>query len=538
MNIEKAWRIAEVLILSAVRARRGRGSDNIAEAKTGLRNNKIFAFGFPVITLLTYIFLARGNSSPELISPVLSLAFTFLPFLSMFLMVMNGLMFEITFSEFNTSTDLINWLPILPSEYILGSTASSIYFSLPFLMIVYGITLGSAFYTGQVGIWIATVIVSLLAICIGGFLIEIVRAFLNEASSVISRRGGRLAQVLQLVSTVAVIAAMALLFNYNLILRLMEWFDLTLEQIWFIPMLWPSMIIQSLLERNIWNTSLYTAFSLALLAVSYYLGTYARRKYWVPKPITLTIGPSTDMSHSKLGSFSIRPEQVVALKDLKALSRRKEMMTLLAIPLMIFIANFIQMDVSLLWDETASDIERLGLFMLPGMGLYMLSLYISMISIGQEGKGFVNLQMSPITPRQILLGKASVGWVISSAIFMVMLALERYYIGVPLDAFFAITVIGFSTITEACFLGLMFGTIYPDFTEVPRARFISPKGSMISIIIASLSVISTISPSLLNHYMFNEYLSFWLTGSITLILTALVCKITFNRAENNLEELM
>jgi len=453
-------------------------------------------------------------------------------------MVLNGLMFEITMSKYSTSTDIVNWLPLRASEYVVGSTISSIYFNLPFLMIIYGVTLGTAFYVGQTIIWVVTLMTSLVSILIGGFLIEVVRAFMNEASSAISKHGGRLSQVLQLITTVSIIATMALLFNYNILLRIMEWFGFTLEQVWFIPIFWPSMLIQSLLTGSNYNAVIYSVGCIVLLGVSYILGTYARAKYWVPKPITIELSPRTEQYVKKSSTLGKSTEQAIFSKDLKALFRRKEMMTLLAIPFMLFAVNFIQTDVSILWNDSFGYIDRLGIFLTPGMGLYMLSLYISMVSIGQEGNGFINLQISPIKPKQIILGKLPVGWSLSAVMLVGMLAIERIYINVPIDAFWGISVIGFVTITEASFLGLMFGTMFPDFTEVPRARFIRPEGSLITMIGSGIVVLLSIAPIFASHYIYSDWLSFWLSGLGSIALMVLVCWLSYRQAKFKLEKLL
>lgn len=538
MNYKKTRKIAEVLILSAVRARRGDSKNPIVEAKSGLRNNRITVFGFPIVTAITYLFVYRGEAPLELISSALGQAFIFLPFLSMFLMILNGLMFEITMSKYSTSTDIVNWLPLRASEYVVGSTISSIYFSLPFLMIIYGVTLGTSFYVGQTAIWIITLLTSLVSIFIGGFFIEVVRAFMNEASSAISKRGGRLSQVLQLVTTVSIIAVMALLFNYNVLLRVMDWFGLTLEQVWFIPLFWPSMTIQSLLTENTYSTAIYSIGCLILLGVSYQLGSYARTKYWVPKPITIDLGPKTIQNKNKTSLLGKNGEQAIFSKDLKALFRRKEMMTLLAIPFMLFAVNFIQTDVSILWNESAGYIDRLGVFLLPGMGLYMLSLYIGMVSIGQEGNGFINLQISPIKPKQIIMGKLPVGWSLSAISLVLMLTIVRIYINLPIDAYWGISIIGFVTITEASFLGLMFGTMFPDFTEVPRARFIRPEGSLITMIGSGIVVLLSIAPIFATHYLYSDWLSFWLSGLVSIALMVLVCWLSYRQAKFKLEKIL
>ena len=186
MNLEKTRRIAEVLILSAVRARRGETSKpKQVKNVLGLRNNQVAVIGLPLIAAITYLFLMRTEPHYTLVSSFLSQSLIFIPFLGTFLMVMNGIL-ESTVSQYSTSTDIINWLPIRPSEFVVGSTISNIYFSIPFLMIVYGATLGASIYVEQILAWVAAFLVSILALFIGGFLVEVVRALLNEASSAVT----------------------------------------------------------------------------------------------------------------------------------------------------------------------------------------------------------------------------------------------------------------------------------------------------------------------------------------------------------------
>ena len=147
----------------------------------------------------------------------------------------------------------------------------------------------------------------------------------------------------------------------------------------------------------------------------------------------------------RAGSLGGGVVRVIALKDLRALLRRRDSMRIiLVMPLMLFALNFLQIDASLLWNVEASIIERLTVFILPGMGLYMLSLMMCMVSVGQEGAGFINLQISPLTPRQIILGKTLAGFIPSGVILFIVLGVERYFIQSPLSVFFVQTSTRFS----------------------------------------------------------------------------------------------
>ena len=65
MNPKKTWKLAEVLMLSAVRARKG-NSILSNDAKSDLINTKIAAVGFPLIAVITYIFVSRTGLPPSL----------------------------------------------------------------------------------------------------------------------------------------------------------------------------------------------------------------------------------------------------------------------------------------------------------------------------------------------------------------------------------------------------------------------------------------------------------------------------------------
>ena len=250
MSVKKALRIADVLILASIRAKRGVKLNKEGKAKKDQRNEKIFLLGFPVVSTLVYLLLWKGKVPVEGITPLLGQSLVFLPAFSLLLMVMNGLMFEISLSSFSTSTDIINWLPIRAKEYVIGSTISAVYFTLPFLMIIYGGSLGAAIYSGLIIKWVLAFTLSLLGLLSGGFAIEIVRAALNGATAFIGKRAGKYSQMAQLLSTVMIIALFSLVFNYQVLIKVMTWFNITVEQGWFVPLLWPSLAVIDILNSE------------------------------------------------------------------------------------------------------------------------------------------------------------------------------------------------------------------------------------------------------------------------------------------------
>ena len=541
MSFKKALRIADVLILASIRAKRGVKLNKEGKAKKDQRNEKIFLLGLPVVTTLVYLLLWKGKVPVEGITPLLSQSLVFLPAFSLLLMVMNGLMFEISLSSFSTSTDIINWLPIKAKEYVIGSTISAVYFTLPFLMIIYGGSLGAAIYTGVIIKWVLAFTLSLLGLLSGGFAIEIVRAALNGATAFIGKRAGKYSQMAQLLSTVMIIALFSLVFNYQVLIKVMTWFNITVEQGWFVPLLWPSLAVIDILNSEFTRGALYFGGSFIMMAAFFVLGVKARTKYWVPTPLTVSLGPKK-LHSNRNGLWSIfgfnPTEQAIINKDFKALFRRREMATLLAIPLMMAILTFINPNASSLWDTSLPTFERLFYFLNFGMALYTLSFYLALVSIGQEGSAFMNLRMSPIASSSIVKAKAFMGFIFSAVILTVILFVVGYVVKPSLQGMMTIILISFVVIVEASLLGMVFGTRYPDFTEVPRAKFISTEATLMGMIGSVIVIFVSIFPFFANRYIYNGSLPLAFSFSFTIIASALTCYLCYRGASSKLRELL
>ncbi|MQY82963.1 hypothetical protein GH157_04620, partial [archaeon] len=70
-----------------------------------------------------------------------------------FMSMVYSIQFEFSQSIEAASTDMINWLPIAPTDYVLGSTLTTMYFMSQLLAIIYGGSLGAAIYVGRLDLW-------------------------------------------------------------------------------------------------------------------------------------------------------------------------------------------------------------------------------------------------------------------------------------------------------------------------------------------------------------------------------------------------
>ncbi len=118
----------------------------------------------------------------------------------------------------------------------------------------------------------------------------------------------------------------------------------TQNSAWFVPFVWLGITLNYLINGQFLFGILFLALSLAFIAGLFYLGTWLNGRYglYEPPAITVTRGiyaPKTGLL-GKLG-FSTT-EAALIRKDLKAFTRRRELMTIFIGPIVIVIVPLMQ----------------------------------------------------------------------------------------------------------------------------------------------------------------------------------------------------
>lgn len=493
MNIKVAWKIGEIFAVASSRGKRT-WTRETGGALPRLVNTILGAAFFGVFAVGAYWLLSYLDLPVAYVAPYFTQFLFFIPAATALFCFMYGLMFELNQSAYSVSLDMINWLPISPMEYVLGSTLATLYFCLAMLGVMYGAALGVGVYCGSVAAWVLTLVVGILSAFMGSFSVEIVRAVLNKASSGLSRRGGRTAMIGRIVLTVLLLIVFNLVFNYNVLLQLSAWFYTVVGAAWFVPPLWPSFAIFSYLAGDTAGLALYGGLSVALTAVFMSLGTWTRSRNWVQEEASVRFGgKSRPLAGGGMIGFT-GVESAIIRKDLKGLLRRREMVTFLAFPFLMLAASLINTNVADVFSESAPLWERLAFFSAPGMGVMFLAYFLAATSIGQEGGAFVNLRASPLSPRELTRAKLAFSLLVAYAFTAVLLAAVIFIVRMGPELLLMISVFVVAVISTAASIGIAIGARFADFTEIPRARFITPIGGFIGIFVAFAAVTIIYAP--------------------------------------------
>jgi hypothetical protein len=171
------------------------------------------------------------------------------------------------------------------------------------------------------------------------------------------------------------------------------------------------------------------------------------------------------------------------------------------------------------------------------MGLFMFAFYITITSIGQEGSAFLNLRMIPLNKKEVIRAKLSTALIPSTLAMIAVTVLMQIMIQFRPESLIALAVTLFAAVFECAFVGVALGCRYPDFTEVPRARFIDQKGVWLGMIIIAASICVTFLPLFLYGFSILDF-PVIIAAVPAAVAGILICYLSYSSSLNSLQSLV
>jgi len=445
--------------------------------------------------------------------------------------IVAGVLFELGQSSGLASSEAVNWLPVSPSEYILASSISVAFTYSPLFFLCLGVVIPLAVNFGMVSAVPLFVSVSFVAYLWGAVLVEALRAVMNRISSSVYKKSGRAGVALRIIVVVILLVALQMAFNPYVLYVALSGIVNGISLVWFLPMVWPSVAIVSFLAADAFRATAFTLLSLIFTLLIFEGASRLRAKYWSPVPVSIAVSTSTVYVPQGKSLLWLDPvAYAIASKELRSLTRRREMTRFLAIPVMIVVASLIPVLTSGTDTNAAARVslsEGVGLFLLAEASI-ILPLMLSSISIGQEGKSISNFYMLPISVKELVNGKVFLSWVLSGVGILGIALLMQFLSPVAILQFLVVLVVALFNVLIQGYVGLGAGSRYPNFTIGPRARYITFTGFIVAFFIGLLMTAGTFTPLIMHDAGFLGTLSLGSVGSalLTIVLTAAV-GITF-----------
>jgi hypothetical protein len=486
MRARVLLKFAKVLMVSRLRGTRRSYVTNSITSRPiiiSLIGVSLFAIGL-ALGWATMSILTSSSTSASAISQIVFTIYGGIPIFLVGFFFSMGLLWELNASTEAETTDAINWLPITPSEYVIASTLSTSYTYSPLVAVAIGYALPLGFLTGNGNAFTLLVGISLVSTFIGSVGVEILRSVLARASSAFTKVGGKTMVVLRILGVVVILVFTQLLFSGFLVVRIISTLVGDIAATTAVPVFWPTLSITSLLGSDLFASAVYALLSLGFFFLLAYIALSLRSRFWLAAPPSLhfsTLGSFSKSSRLSWFGFSNLSIALVR-RELRSATRRKEVVRLMAIPLILpvmvlFPVVFSPAPSSTTTPPASANPLLLAAPLLFGVGLG--ALFLGLTSIGQEGGRLWNIGSLPVSERMVVKTKLLFTSIIAmiGLVLGLVLAVLIFHLSV-LDALI-FSAVGLTVVLAESSLGIAVGSRYADFSEGPRPRFVTMKGSII-----------------------------------------------------------
>jgi hypothetical protein len=381
------------------------------------------------------------------------------------------------------------WLPVTWEEHTVAAVIAEV-LGLP-LMIAAGIgaaVLIFSAFAGQTALALASVLAMIAAIIMASAITEVVRILQSRFTGAVYKSSGRAAVWVRFVSSLLFFVVFYIIYFYITTGSGAATFVQTISSVqntaWFVPFVWLGLTLSSFAGGFLFNGAIFLVLSLLFILGLIYLGVLLNKRFGLYEPPAIKISsgvyaPKTGLL-GKLGFNSV--ESALLRKDVKAFTRRRELMTVFILPVVFLILPIMT---SLNGGQTPSAGAPGGLtwFWLIYVTLFptaLMAMSMGNFLTGEEGQSVWRVYMSPISAKSYVKSKYT---------FLLFFA----FIILPITATAGVFLYPHSLratvvlVLEAVFLAFSAGALSfavgikgADFTELPRARMIRPEWSLIS----------------------------------------------------------
>jgi hypothetical protein len=392
------------------------------------------------------------------------------------------------------------WLPITWNEHTLASLlANLIGFPLISITFVGPALITVSFFTGQVAFAVLTFFAALASAFMASAITEIFRTVQVRFIGAVYKSSGRAA--------VWVRFAGSLLF---FIVFYVVYFTLTSgtgaivfvqtiasaqSAVWFVPFFWLGMFLYSFIGGMLWQTLAFLGLSLLLVLSLFYAAVLLNERFGLYEPPSITVSRGVYAPRvGLLGRLGFSTTEAALIrKDLKAFTRRRELMFVFVLPVVIILFPLLQ-TVGAMGQESPLTAPVFVLPMIFLMPSAILAVYLGSVMIGEEGEAMWRIYSAPISAASVVKSKYFIIILLSTLVITAT--------GIVGVAVFhpspRATIIAFAESFLLMFalsaISLTIGIKGSDFRELPRPRMIRPEWSLVNLIACFVAALAILAP--------------------------------------------
>ena len=545
-----------VLFLTEVERKSGRLVRGIKA--TRYRENSFLAY-WPywvalVIGIPVGVLVSLGLSSVSSLPGIPSLRnaevsfFVSLPTLVLIFCFVISLLQQIQRSSVKASTQVMYWLPVTWQENTLASILASL-LGFP-LALVIGLASGIiafSFFNGLIIQALLTAVALFAAAFMASSTTEILSIIQVRFIGAVYKSSGRAAIWIRFIGSLLFFIIFYILYFYVTtgFSSFIQGVTRTQDTVWFIPFVWLGETLFYLVKGLFLQGFLFLGLSALFIAGLYYLAVWLNTQFGLYEPPAITVqksglySPKTGLL-GKLGFSTV--EAAIIRKDLKAFTRRRELIPIFIVPVVFIIITLFQsINISYHTTPTQTYIFLVGtIFALPAGAMAM---GLGNVLIGEEGRAIWRIYASPISAKNFVKSKF-----FFATLFSTIILLASGFIGIvfyhpSLRATIVAFVEAFFVLLTLSSISLEIGFKGADFSETRIARMVRQEWSLIGIIVCVIAGVAVLAPLLpyviftgASPSSFDLAISVIVSGVIALIITAVFYRMNTNSARELLRK--
>ncbi len=444
------------------------------------------------------------------------------------------------------------WLPITWGEHTLaGILSEMIGFPLISIAFVGSAVLVFSLYVGQIALTLGSIAAMVAAAFMASATTEILRILQVRFIGAVYKSSGRAAVWVRFIGSMLFFIVFYIIYfsittGANSI-AFIQAIASGQTSLWYVPFVWLGITLYELLG-GFWLLGVgYLAASLLFIAALALLATALNRRYGLYEPPAITISrgvyaPKTGI----LGRFGFSSvEAAIIRKDLKAFTRRRELMTTFILPVVFLIVPIM----TSLNTSAAANTGPPGftLFWYVYMTLFpstIMAMSMGSFMTGEEGQSIWRIYMSPISARSYV--KSKYAFMLFFALIVLPITTTiGYFLYMPSTR--AVIVLAAESVFVVCTVGalsLANGIKGADFNEVPRPRMMRTEWSLISLLTCAAVALVLMLPffpymiSIFTGANAAPFLDLYTATAISGAVAAVLSVIFYKVAVGNAEELL
>jgi hypothetical protein len=440
---------------------------------------------------------------PALTTGTLSV-FVTLPTITLVFCFVFTLLQQIQAAGVKAAGQVMYWLPVTWQEQTMASILSNL-LGLP-IALVLGIGAGVMVFGALNGL-ILQALLTWFALLATAFLAsattEILRLLQMRFVGAVYKSSGRAAIWVRLIGTLFFFVVFYTAYSYVVYGTGALTFFTTLQQIqgvaWFVPFIWLALAIGNIFGGLYLQALAYLASSALFIAALYYLAVLLNQRFGLYEPPAITLQKSGAIYAPKTGllgklGFSTA-EAALIRKDLRAFTRRREMISVFIVPIIMIVLPLTQsIGVSGNAASSQSNFIFSGIiFLLPAT---FMALLLGEVMIGEEGQAVWRIYASPISPKNLVKSKTFFLTVFSTVILLISCFIGVIFYHPTVQVAIAVFLEGFFALLAVGIVALTIGFKGPDFSQSRRARMVRQEWSLIGLVVGAIVGLFVLAPLL------------------------------------------